>query len=143
MSLYKNILLVEDEPSDQEFFMLALQAQDTTIKCEVANDGLHAVQVLSQLKPQPELIFLDINMPRMNGFEFLDWIKRQVDYRFIPVVILTTSLHDCERCEQLGAPVYFTKPYSFTLMKKIVGGIITHDVRMHGKALREFVASSK
>ncbi len=113
-----DILLVEDEPADANLVKLALK--ESRIFCHLHHvlDGVDAMAFLNREGaenadvPKPDLILLDMNMPRMNGREFLAAIKQNEKFNSIPVVVLTTS--DVERdimvSYQLGAAGYITKP---------------------------------
>jgi CheY-like chemotaxis protein len=113
-----DILLVEDEPADANLVKLALK--ESRIFCHLHHvyDGVEALAFLRHEglentdAPKPDLILLDMNMPRMNGREFLAAIKQDENLNAIPVVMLTTS--DVERdvmiSYQLGAAGYITKP---------------------------------
>jgi CheY-like chemotaxis protein len=112
-----DILLIEDDPADAHLVALALKQGRIRAHLHHQPDGREALNFLQRLAPhseapRPDLILLDLNMPRMNGREFLSIIKADEDLKAIPVVILTTS--DVERdvvaSYQLGASGYITKP---------------------------------
>lgn len=110
----KTILLVEDDEDDQFIFSDALDALNFDLKLNVAGSCSEAFQTLGS-KPLPDLIFLDINMPVMNGLEFLDEVKRIDHLAQIPVVILTTSDNPdlMKQTMDLGANGYIVKPANF------------------------------
>jgi CheY-like chemotaxis protein len=117
----KRILLVDDDIDDQVYFMDAISEINPSIECKIANNGLEAMQEL-QILPAFDFIFLDLNMPIMNGFECLSSLKAEEQFRKIPVVIFTTSKNslDIERTKELGADLFFTKPTNFnTLCNKL------------------------
>ena len=113
-----DILLVEDEPSDAHLVKSALN--ESRILCNLHHvvDGVEALAYLRRQgevyrdAPWPDLILLDLNMPRMNGREFLAAVKGDASLAAVPVVVLTTS--DVERdvvaSYKLGAAGYITKP---------------------------------
>ena len=113
-----DILLVEDEQSDANLVRSALKENKVYCNLHHVVDGVEALEFLRGKEPRfsdvprPDLILLDLNMPRMNGREFLDVVKADEDLRTIPVVVLTTS--DVERdvvaSYKLGAAGYITKP---------------------------------
>ncbi|MDP2806397.1 MAG: response regulator [Gallionellaceae bacterium] len=113
-----DILLVEDEPADANLVRSALKANKVFCTLHHVLDGVDALAFLRRQgehykdAPQPDLILLDLNMPRMNGREFLAEIKKAPALTAIPVVVLTTS--DVERdvvaSYKLGAAGYITKP---------------------------------
>ena len=113
-----DILLVDDSAADAYLTKLALSEALPESHVRVAEDGEQALRYLSEGKRypredmQPDLILLDLNMPRLDGFSLLTHIKSLPEYRSIPVIVLTTSSwsRDVERAYQLGALKYFTKP---------------------------------
>jgi CheY-like chemotaxis protein len=111
----KRILLVDDDSDDCELFQEALSELDSCIACLSACDGIDALLKLEQIQP-PDMIFLDINMPKMDGWQCLSKLKSMPELRHIPVVMYSTSTHQKEinKALQLGASHFFTKPDSFT-----------------------------
>ncbi len=109
---YTRILLVDDDRDDRELFSYVLRKLDPHLECYMARDGEEAVELLTGRLANPDIIFLDLNMPRMNGKKFLQWIKRNDILRNIPVIIYSTSksLDDIEETRQLGALHFITKP---------------------------------
>ena len=126
MSLYKKILLVDDDKDDQLFFVEALKELQPSLACGIANNGVEAIEHLEKVPPPPILIFLDLNMPLMNGFECLEQLKKANDYKEIPVIIFTTSNHpvDMERTISMGAKVFLTKPPDFNVLKNKLHNIL-------------------
>jgi CheY-like chemotaxis protein len=112
-SLPKTCFLIDDDPDDQEIFGLALQNVDIPIVCSVANDADEAIARLSEPGSLlPDYIFLDMNMPRINGAECLREIRKLEHLRHIPVIMYSTSLkpNDIELTRNLGATDFITKP---------------------------------
>jgi len=116
---YPKILLVDDDLDDQKFFIDALQEISPYLNCSVANNGIEALEHLALKPPSPSVIFLDLNMPLMNGLECLKNLKSNKLYNEIPVVILTTSNNSVYKLEtaRLGAESYLTKANSFETLK--------------------------
>ncbi len=108
--LFKNILLIDDDKDDQFFFKSAIAEIDKSISCNVANDGLQGYEYLQQ-HSHPDIIFLDLNMPVMNGIEFLRAIQPEI-VKKIPIVIYSTSsyLMNTDELKELGARAFLTKP---------------------------------
>jgi CheY-like chemotaxis protein len=109
------ILLVDDDADDIEIFNDALKQIDNSITLITAHNGQDALQILSSdILEKPDHIFLDINMPLMNGLDCLDKIRNQ-EKLAIPVTIYTTSKNYSEynRCMQLGAD-FLQKPHDYT-----------------------------
>ncbi|MDR0529623.1 MAG: response regulator [Zoogloeaceae bacterium] len=125
-----NILLVEDNPGDVRLTVEALRESKVIAAMMVAQDGLEALDVLSQRPPFehapcPDLILLDLNLPRMDGREFLSIIKSDEKFKKIPVVILTTSSaeQDIVRAYNLHANCYITKPVDLDQFIQVVKSI--------------------
>lgn len=113
-----NILLVEDSQVDAHLTRAALEENRFAVAMHHVTDGIEALAYLRQQGesyrdgPRPDLILLDLNMPRMNGREFLSAMKADPNLSDIPVVILTTSdvEQDVVASYKLGAAGYVTKP---------------------------------
>jgi CheY-like chemotaxis protein len=110
------ILYAEDDPEDAEVFRDALKSIDTSIGCIVAKDGIEALHVLENSIVLPDFIFLDVNMPMLDGRECLIRIKGNKTYSDIPVIMYTTSTraNDMKDFKNLGATEYFIKPNTFS-----------------------------
>jgi CheY-like chemotaxis protein len=117
MNLSKRILLIDDDPDDQLFFRDAIQTIDPGLQCDLTSGFQEAVKELEN-PPLPDYIFMDLNMPVMNGFDCLAYLKNQSNFKDIPVIIFTTSknLKDINRTRQLGAQWYMTKPDDFHVL---------------------------
>lgn len=128
---HTKILLIDDDPDDQIIFIDALNEIAAGIDCVTANDGFEALGYLETMVPVPSLIFLDLNMPVMNGFECLTLIKKEDRFKSIPVVIFTTSDDptDKKRTSELGAEFFFTKTASFKLLKTKLFDILKTDFK--------------
>jgi len=125
-----DILLVEDDPGDVELTKEGLQDAKMLVNLHVVEDGEKAMRFLRKEAPyteavRPDIILLDLNMPRKDGKETLAEIKADQSLRSIPVVILTTSEaeSDIVKCYELGANCYIAKPISFEAFTKVVAMI--------------------
>ena len=129
MAHTKNIFLVDDDVDDQLFFTDALKEIDSGIFCSIANNGKEALDQLRKLNELPEILFLDLNMPFMNGYECLSQLKNESRLSKIPVVIFTTSNDpkDAEITHQLGAEVFLSKPNEFSLLREKLEKILALD----------------
>jgi CheY-like chemotaxis protein len=127
--LLQNIFLAEDDPDDQYLFTDALKQIDPSISCQVASNGKEVISLLKSQASLPDLIFLDLNMPLMNGFECLSRIKNDKRLNNIPVVIFTTSRNpeDAHATHQLGANVFLSKPNDFAELKSKIKRILQLD----------------
>jgi CheY-like chemotaxis protein len=115
MTQPKICLLVDDDPDDQEVFLTALSDVSSTALCLVAPDGDRALEILHNQETIPDYIFLDLNMPRMNGFEFLAAMKKSKVLRDIPVIVYSTTSQQgqIDQVRKLGATEFFTKTYKY------------------------------
>lgn len=122
----KRILVVDDDPGDQNFFCEALNDIPIKVECSIAINGRDALDAI-QTPPPPDIIFLDINMPIMGGFETLLVIKADARYRDIPVIMISTSKHDhdMERSKRLGAAQYIIKPTNFNQWRTELNNILS------------------
>lgn len=124
MNSPKICLLVDDDPDDQEVFLTALNDVCESALCLVAPDGDRALDLLHNEETIPDYIFLDLNMPRMNGFEFLAAMKKSKILKDIPVIVYSTTSQPAqiEKVKKLGATEFFTKTYKYkelcALLKK-------------------------
>lgn len=109
----KTLFIIDDDEDDQLFLHEAMSDLNIPIDCYYANNGEAA---LKQLKdegiPVPDFIFLDLNMPKLNGKECLVQIKKLPKYLQVPIIIYSTSSHQKDKQEimQLGADYFLTKP---------------------------------
>jgi CheY-like chemotaxis protein len=112
-----NILLVEDDEVDVMNVRRAFERNRITNPLFVATDGMEALAMLrdGQVPPQRRIILLDLNMPRMNGIEFLRQLRADPVLQYTPVVVLTTSNDERDRIEayNLNVAGYLLKPVTF------------------------------
>jgi CheY-like chemotaxis protein len=128
-AMNKRFLVIDDDSDDRELFSEALASVDPVIVCEQATDGAEALQMLgSTVNGQPDIIFLDINMPVMNGWQFLTRLKSEERLKDIPVIVYTTSnnVKDKRIANDLGALCFITKPHAFGRLKNVLGIVATH-----------------
>lgn len=119
----KIILLVEDSPDDVQLTLRALKKNNIANEVVIAGDGVEALDYLfgagkyagRDTRAMPQVILLDLKMPRMDGLEVLHRIRADERTRLLPVVVLTTSSEDRDRIEsyKLGANSYIRKPVDF------------------------------
>jgi CheY-like chemotaxis protein len=127
------ILLAEDDPDDRYLIGEAIDETQLNVQLYIVEDGEELLDYLLQKGkyknradwPLPELILLDLNMPRMDGREALEAIKSNPDLRRIPVVILTTSRaeEDVLRTYDIGISGYIPKPVTFTGLMEVMNAI--------------------
>ena len=124
------VLLVEDDPGDVELIREGLNGAKIYINLHVIDDGIKAMKYLRREEPyraasKPDLIILDLNLPKKDGKDVLHEVKNDEQLKSIPVVVLTTSAseEDVNRCYELGANCCITKPIGLEEFLKIVKSI--------------------
>lgn len=127
MSKLARVLLVEDDEVDVMTVRRAFKRTEQNLPLEVRGDGVRALSALrnGEIRVEGLLILLDINMPRMNGLEFLEEIRRDPKLRAIPVVVLTSSDHERDRFEAYNQNVagYIVKPVTFEKFVEVVSAL--------------------
>ena len=113
------ILICDDDQDDRVLLYEAFGVAGVDARLGSVKDGLELVKYLEssdgKRKPRPDIILLDVNIPKMDGWQALEWIKSNPKYRAIPVVMLTTSSEPAEvdRCYRAGADSFITKGSTF------------------------------
>jgi len=122
----KNILIIDDDPDDVQIFCEAVREIDKKIHCYISYSSEEGLQLLQSEMIKPDFIFLDINMPRMNGKLCLMQIKNDLRLADIPVIMYTTSKlkSDTEETMRLGACAFLTKPNKFDELVKALSIIL-------------------
>ncbi len=124
------VLLVEDDPGDVRLTQEALKRGKLRVTITVVDDGEKALQYLRRQPPYagvsvPDLVFLDLNLPKVDGREVLKEAKADPEIRKIPIVVLTTSAADADvlKAYGLGGNCYITKPVGFEAFQKVVRAV--------------------
>ncbi|MDQ7772954.1 MAG: response regulator [Elusimicrobiales bacterium] len=124
------VLLVEDNPGDAELTRQALESSKLAVELVTVDDGEKALRYLRREPPYrdaalPDLVLLDLNLPKVSGEEVLREIKADRALRSLPVVVLTSSDAEAEitRCYAEGANCYVVKPVDFSSFMEIVASI--------------------
>ena len=124
------VLLVEDNPGDVRLTQEALKDGRVMVNLTVAADGVEAMNILRRIapagpKPRPDLILLDLNLPKKSGREVLEEIKADEDLKRIPVIVMTTSKaeQDIHKAYNLNANCYVTKPVDLDEFLNVVRSI--------------------
>jgi|SRR6185295_8301202 len=125
-----NVLLVEDSPTDLLMTREALEHSKVLLNLHVVEDGVRAMEFLRKTgkyaaSPRPDLILLDLNLPRKDGREVLSEVKSDADLKVIPVVVLTTSKadEDVARAYESHANCFITKPVGFANFNEVMRSI--------------------
>lgn len=124
------LLLIEDDPNDILLFEKAISRSSFAIDIVVIKDGEKAISYLagneeSSGNRSPDLILLDLKLPRKSGFEVLEWIKKHPVHHTIPVIILSSSkqMQDLKTAYELGANSYLVKPTGFTELNQLINDL--------------------
>jgi len=130
------ILAAEDDPNDLELLRHVVGENGVAVNFQSADDGEQLIHYLRgegqfadrDLHPIPDIVVVDLKMPRMNGFEVLQWLRQQPGLARIPAVVLSGSglESDIEEAYRLGANTYFTKPGQLAELRKIIGALIDY-----------------
>lgn len=104
-----SILLTDDDPDDQMLFREALAEADNSVECSCAFDGVDALEKLKSAATFPDLLFLDVNMPKMNGIDCLKELQKSERFKEIPVIMYSTSSYYKKECLDNGAADYIEK----------------------------------
>lgn len=122
-----DILLVEDDKDDYDFFILALNSiENIDYSLTWKKDGVEALQYLNSLDSKPDLVVLDLNMPKKNGFDTLQEIRKNEKFKDVRINIFTTSFSNShlEYCKKLGCNGYYTKAPSIAELKASVQSML-------------------
>jgi CheY-like chemotaxis protein len=129
VTLIKKFLIVDDDNDDREMFCEALELEVPGSICYHAPNGRRAIIALDNEEIDlPDLIFLDINMPVMNGWQCLAKLKQAEAYQNIPVIMYSTSSYpeDVEKAQRLKALCFFSKPSNFKELKQSLALVVEH-----------------
>ncbi len=124
-----NLLLADDDEDDCAFFKEALDELLLPTDLVTVNDGVQLMDFLAK-KPSenlPDILFLDLNMPRKNGYECLTEIKESDDLKDLPIIIFSTSLDNSiiDTLYEKGATYYIRKPGDFSKLKKVISNALS------------------
>ncbi len=137
---YTHIILADDDEDDRLFFTDAFSEIKINTKVQTFKDGLELINYL-ELDDSilPEILFLDLNMPKLNGIETLHRIKENKKFDNIAIAIYSTSSSE-EHIEQtfvLGANIYIKKPSDFNTLKKVLSDVVTINWQYHTSGLNK------
>ena len=131
MSNSGHILVAEDDPTDAFFLQRAFRRAGIQVELHFVRDGQEAIDYLQgkapfadrATHPQPQLLLLDLKMPRLDGFDVLGWIRKQPALNHLLVVLFSSSDEpkDIRRAYDLGANWYLVKPHSMEELTELIG----------------------
>lgn len=125
---YINIILADDDEDDRLFFSDAFEELKITTKVKTFNDGVYLMDYLNaENTVLPNVLFLDLNMPRKSGLECLQEMKKNDKFKDIAIAIYSTSAseEDIEKTFIMGANIYIKKPNDFKTLKKVLEEVVT------------------
>jgi CheY-like chemotaxis protein len=125
----KRILLIDDDRDDAELFKEALSEINSSISFEHYEDSRQGLQnLLEKHNNLPDVIFLDINMPIISGWQCLAEFKKAEHLKNIPVILFTTSSQPREKeiAKELGAAGFITKPNEYKMLKELLASVLTN-----------------
>jgi CheY-like chemotaxis protein len=127
--MIRNLLVVDDDADDADLFELALTEIGGHLNFTHARDGHDLMRILEKNDQLPQLIFLDLNMPRMNGWETLRELRNDNRYKSIPVVMYSTSSvkKEGQRALDAGALCFYQKPTKFSLLRDFLKVLVSID----------------
>ena len=127
MKASKTILLVEDDKSDQFFFLEAIKKIEGVSLYYIANNGVEALYKLGHSDELPDIIFTDINMPQMDGIEYLTELKKNPHVKNIPVVILSSETGRIPYIRSLGASAFIKKSSNYRNLQPQIEHVLNMD----------------
>jgi len=133
MALTLSVLLIDDDADDRDIFTWVVKGIDPTLMVQTASDGFEALDLLKQESNTFDLIFLDLNMPRMQGLEVLQRIRQMEGRRETPVIVYSTysNPHDMETARTSGASDYIVKGYELSIVRNELTQVLKkHDPRL-------------
>ena len=130
-----SLLIVDDDADDRKFFIDAVREVDENIECLTAKDGKHALELLREITVLPDVIFLDLRMPRINGKKCLIEIKNDERLKNIHVYVYTTSreVTESEELQKLGAVHFISKPSNHEEIYYIISLLLEEELIGLGK----------
>jgi CheY-like chemotaxis protein len=131
-----NLLLADDDEDDCIFFKDAVEELPVSAKLTTVNDGVQLMHILSESELLPDVLYLDLNMPRKNGFDCLAEIKLHEKLKELPVIIFSTSFDKevVTSFHEKGAHYYIRKPAEFSNLKRVIQksiALIVETIKQH------------
>jgi CheY-like chemotaxis protein len=127
---YTKVIYADDDADDQMFFEMSLREVTKDAELKTYNNGVELMKALEEPGAEiPDIIFLDLNMPRKNGLQCLEEIRKHEDLRAVTVVMLTTSVNqmDIYRAYDKGACLFANKPAELSKWSKLIDKVFTTD----------------
>lgn len=139
----QNIYLAEDDEDDIFFFQYAIEKLMPACNLKIAQNGLQLIDLIRNSQTSPDLMFIDINMPMVDGFETLSRLKSMPGYKQVPTIVYSTSRRDEDviRAYKVGASAYLVKPLELESLEKAVQKVLHLDWKSYTvpSSMGEFV----
>ena len=122
------VLLIEDDTIETLKFERVVNSMELDVQVTVANNGKEALSLLDAGRNLPDLVLLDLNMPKMDGLEFLAQLRSHEELRYLPTVVLTTSDHqkDIRRSYEAGVAGFVVKPLKYDDYITVIKALLTY-----------------
>ena len=130
----KSIFLADYDADDCMLFEDALREVSESVALTTANDGAELIHLMkTTVPPPPDVIFLDLNMPKKNGFECLEYIRQTEQWKDIPIVVFSTTGQEemVKKVYEQGANYFIRKPGSFPKLKQAIRQVLDIDWKSH------------
>jgi CheY-like chemotaxis protein len=126
-----HIFYTDDDEDDQELFRDALQEVDASLKLTTTDNGDDLLALLSAAPSVPRIIFLDLNMPRRDGYEVLKTLRKDEKWKNDPVVVFSTTSDQAavDKTREMGANLFVPKPHTYSGMKQAIKTCVNMDWR--------------
>ena len=136
-----HIFYTDDDNDDQQLFRKALNEVDDTLVLTSIDSGDALLELLASPPPVPRLIFLDLNMPRKNGYQVLQEMRSDEQFKDYPVVVFSTSSDPAavNRTREMGANLFVPKPSTYKGMKQAISVCVNMDWQQHDNDGRNYL----
>ena len=123
---YNNVLLIDDDLDDREFFLDAISGLNKNLVCNTFGNAVNALRQLTRQVLCPDIIFLDLNMPGINGYEFLAALKNHIELKNIPVIVFSTACDKTtiDETKKMGVLDFIPKPHSYADLVTILESVL-------------------
>lgn len=118
-------MLIDDDTDDHEIFLLALQNLQPRITCIIEKDARKGLENLNNRSVKPDYVFVDMNMSRMNGKEFIVEMRKIIHLQNMQLVAYSSSTHEKEKLLNLGASFFISKPTTIPMLEQALSSFFT------------------
>jgi len=134
-----------DDDQDDQMLFREIERDSGKFELTLQSSGNELLLTLRKSEPLPDIIFLDLNMPRKNGIQVLREIRQMDKCQYVPVIVFSTSdsIDNIEKTRELGANLFITKPTSFMLMEKTIAHCVAIDWNKFKTTVNEYVYTAE